>query len=134
MYQGGLVGNDVNSINPIVQGGEGGLSQVTSALLQLIKINEDIRSLQDGTKNKTNNLNKSNDAENAQSNAVSIAPVINITINGNGQTQSQTTAPDSGSQNPESIKAFAEIMRGVALQTIEEQRRPGGSLESTRNR
>lgn len=132
---GGLVGNDINSVNPIVQGNGNDLSQVTSALLELIKINQDIRSLQDGTKAKPNNVtNNVNDAKNTD-NTVNSAPSVSITINmaSNGQTsQSNSSSDTQGNPNGENLKAFADIMKNVAISAIIENQRPGGLLSSTR--
>lgn len=128
---GGLVGTDINTVNPILQDKDNG--QISASLLRLVKINEDMFNLQNGTKSKVSNQNSNID--NTTNNSTAISPQVSITINmaANGSTKETSESNgDANNTNAAAAKQFGVIMKNVALQTIIEQQRPGGSLSNTR--
>lgn len=132
---GGLVGNGVNSINPIIQGNNDNNSQMVAAILQLVKINTEIRDIQNGSKTKTNtNIGNNTNTDNNTNNVSSPIVNINISMESNGKTNETTQANGGKNNDRENLQKFGELMKSVAIKTIIENQRDGGLLANSRNR
>lgn len=128
--EGGLVGNDINTINPVVQDSTNeGWKQIVSVLNKQAKTLETVRDLLDNSRN----TNQPNRTKTDTSNA--IVPNITIQINMQDSKVASQSSQDDGTndkETSENIKQFAEMMKNVAIETIVTQQRPGGLLDSTR--
>lgn len=126
---GGFVGRDINAASPVSQDNSD-WGQINSSLLELIKLNQEIRDLSNGTKSKVDNKN----AQNNTDNSTAISPSVSIVINMMGDktnTQTKSNNTEDSNNNGQNLKQFAEMMKNVALSTIFEQQRPGGTLQGT---
>jgi TP901 family phage tail tape measure protein len=124
-YQtGGLVGRDTTAINPAVQGISGdGWQQVTSAILKLVDVSEEIR---DNSTNKDKLTTANTDSQ-------ATAPVTNntvtINISSTGSSNNASSSSESDNKDKETnLKKFSEMMKSIALETIIKEQRPGGLL------
>lgn len=125
---GGLVGKDINTVNPLTQESNSGYSQqIVASLLKIVKVNEEIRDI-NNVKSQKDVLNKNNTQSNSDTrvSAPQVSIIINMASNGAASTQTQSSNTDT--EQGKKLKDFAEIMQSVALKTISDQMRNGGLL------
>lgn len=131
---GGLVGRDINSINPVVQqnSSDNG-SQIAAALLELVKINKEMRDIQTGAKQTGKDGEKGNRGNN-NDNTGSSAPQVNITINMTNTSTTSSNSKESNTDTPngQNVKELSKLIETQVLSTIVSQQRDGGLLSNTR--